>query len=121
MSNAPTSLVRPSSLNYKISLSEAVNDFVKKEMPVQDDQFIDVLTEDPKFSPNTQGAGSGKSGNNGSGADHNLEDFDDVLFDMTAPTNTAGGRSGNNKNNKNTGLPQTPLNSQQNPGVYINE
>jgi|TARA_B110000285_G_scaffold234444_1_gene311440 hypothetical protein len=33
----PTSLVRPSSLNYKISLSEAVLDFIKKEMPVQDD------------------------------------------------------------------------------------
>ena len=38
----PSSLVRPSSLNYKISLSEAVNDFIKKDMPLTDDQFIDV-------------------------------------------------------------------------------
>lgn len=38
----PGSLVRPSSLNYKISLSEAVNDFIKKDMPVNDDQIIDV-------------------------------------------------------------------------------
>ena len=34
MNSAPTTLVRPSSLNYKISLSEAVNDFIKKDMPV---------------------------------------------------------------------------------------
>lgn len=34
MNSAPNSLVRPSSLNYKISLSEAVNDFVKKDMPL---------------------------------------------------------------------------------------
>ena len=39
----PSTLVRPSSLNYKISLSEAVNDFVKKDMPCNDDQFIDVI------------------------------------------------------------------------------
>lgn len=30
----PTSIVRPSSLNYKISLSEAVVDFIKKDMPL---------------------------------------------------------------------------------------
>jgi hypothetical protein len=46
----PSSLVRPSSLNYKISLSEAVNDFIKKDMPVTDDQFLDVQNEDPKVS-----------------------------------------------------------------------
>jgi hypothetical protein len=34
MNSAPTSLVRPSSLNYKISLCEAVNDFIKKDMPL---------------------------------------------------------------------------------------
>ena len=33
----PSSLVRPSSLNYKISLSEAVLDFIKKDMQLQDD------------------------------------------------------------------------------------
>lgn len=38
----PSSLVRPSSLNYKISLSEAVNDFIKKDMPCADDQVLDV-------------------------------------------------------------------------------
>ena len=38
----PPTLVRPSSLNYKISLSEAVTDFIKKDMPILDDQFIDV-------------------------------------------------------------------------------
>lgn len=46
----PSSLVRPSSLNYKISLSEAVNDFIKKDMPCNDEQQIDVLPEDPKVS-----------------------------------------------------------------------
>ena len=43
----PSSLVRPSSLNYKISLSEAVMDFIKKDMNLQDDQVIDVQLEDP--------------------------------------------------------------------------
>ena len=38
----PTSIVRPSSLNYKISLSEAVVDFIKKDMPLLEDQYIDV-------------------------------------------------------------------------------
>jgi hypothetical protein len=46
----PSSLVRPSSLNYKISLSEAVGDFIKKDMPLADDQIIDVNLEDPKAS-----------------------------------------------------------------------
>jgi hypothetical protein len=46
----PASLVRPSSLNYKISLSEAVNDFIKKDMPLGDDQYIDVQQEDPKVT-----------------------------------------------------------------------
>ena len=44
----PSSLVRPSSLNYKISLSEAVLDFIKKDMPVAEDQIIDdenLMTE----------------------------------------------------------------------------
>ena len=35
--STPGSLVRPSSLNYKISLSEAVGDFIKKDMPLSDD------------------------------------------------------------------------------------
>ena len=47
--NTPGSLVRPSSLNYKISLSEAVGDFIKKDMPHGEDQFIDVNLEDPKI------------------------------------------------------------------------
>jgi hypothetical protein len=33
----PSSLVRPSSLNYKISLREAVVDFIKKETPLNED------------------------------------------------------------------------------------
>ena len=32
----PSTLVRPSSLNYKISLSEAVSDFNAKDMPTTD-------------------------------------------------------------------------------------
>jgi hypothetical protein len=35
--STPGSLVRPSSLNYKISLSEAVVDFIKKDMPLAED------------------------------------------------------------------------------------
>ena len=68
-------------------------------------------TEDPKFTTNAQNSGAGKSGNNAAGTDHNFEDFDDVMFDMTAPTNAGGGRSGNSKSNKNSGHPQTPFNN----------
>jgi len=64
MNSAPTSLVRPSSLNYKISLSEGVNDFIKKDMPLADDQFIDIHTEDPKFSSSTNNNGGSKTGSN---------------------------------------------------------
>ena len=75
----PSSLVRPSSLNYKISLSEAVNDFIKKDMPVLDDQYIDVNLEDPKISANAAPTNSKNQNNN----EH--DELDDVMFDMTAP------------------------------------
>ena len=123
MNAAPTTLVRPSSLNYKISLSEGVNDFIKKDMPLADDQFIDIHTEDPKFNSSNNNNGANKTGNNNGVTEHNYEDFDDVMFDMTTPNNNGGGRSGNSKVNKNTGHPQTPFQTQQTVigGVYINE
>lgn len=94
----PTSLVRPSSLNYKISLSEAVLDFIKKEMPVNDDQQIDVQIEDP---PKNNSSSNSKQN---SGIPHEtIDDFDDVMFDMTAPNQKPqGGKKGV--------LPQTPMN-----------
>ena len=61
--STPGSLVRPSSLNYKISLSEAVVDFIKKDMPLADDQFIDVNLEDPKVSMNNTNSSSSKNNN----------------------------------------------------------
>jgi hypothetical protein len=120
MNSAPTTLVRPSSLNYKISLSEGVNDFIKKDMPLQDDQFIDIHTEDPKFSSNNNSAGANKTNPNAA-TEHNFEDFDDIMFDMTTPNNAGGGRSGNSKVNKTSGHPQTPFTTQLNTGVYVNE
>ena len=59
--STPGSLVRPSSLNYKISLSEAVGDFIKKDMPLNDDQFIDVNLEDPKASSKENGGSNNKN------------------------------------------------------------
>ena len=120
MNSAPTTLVRPSSLNYKISLSEGVNDFIKKDMPLQDDQFIDIHTEDPKFSSSNNNTGANKTGANAA-TEHNFEDFDDIMFDMTTPNNAGGGRSGASKTNKTSGHPQTPFNNQLNVGVYVNE
>ena len=43
------------------------------------------------------------------------------MFDMTTPNNNGGGRSGNNKVNKQGGHPQTPFTTPQIGGVYINE
>ena len=77
--NTPSSLVRPSSLNYKISLSEAVVDFIKKDMPLQEDQFIDVMLEDPKASQKE----SNNSNNNKNNNNAEPEEFDDTMFDMT--------------------------------------
>ena len=82
MNSPPSSLVRPSSLNYKISLSEAVTDFIKKDMPLLEDQYIDVHTEDPKSSGGGSGAGGSKST---SATDKDYDEFDDAMFDMTAP------------------------------------
>lgn len=77
----PSSLVRPSSLNYKISLAEAVNDFIKKDMPVNEDQVIDVIPEDPKVSANQTTSGS----KNNINLQYDVNDLDDLMFDMTAP------------------------------------
>ena len=93
MNNAPSTLVKPSSLNYKISLCEAVLDFNKKELPLQEDQFIDVHTEDPKQSQNTNQTNA--EGGKKNVAEHNFEDFDDTMFDMTA-TNYQRGANGMN-------------------------
>jgi len=38
MNSPPSSLVKPSSLNYKISLGEAVGALFEKDMPVGEDQ-----------------------------------------------------------------------------------
>lgn len=73
-------MVRPSSLNYKISLSEAVNDFTKKDMPVGEDQFIDVNLEDPKVSANQGSTGNNKNNNN---SNNEHDELDDLMFDMT--------------------------------------
>jgi hypothetical protein len=63
-------------------------------MPTTDEQFIDVVLEEPKVlqsSNHTTGKGNSSSNNN----NNEHDDFDDVMFDMTAPnvsrsTNTKG-------------------------------
>ena len=108
-------------MNQSSPKGKSVNDFIKKDMPLADDQFIDIHTEDPKFNANSNNNGGNKTNSNNNGQEHNYEEFDDVMFDMTTPNNAGGGRSGNSKVNKNSGHPQTPFNNQQNGGVYINE
>lgn len=110
----PPTLVRPSSLNYKISLSEAVTDFIKKDMPLQDDQYIDVQAEEPKSS------GAGATGPGKTQTPHvnppgeAYEELDDVMFDMTAPNAKQSNASKGSK-----GHPQTP--NTQNHTTYVNE
>ncbi len=50
-------------MNYKISLSEAVADFIKKDMPTSEEQYIDVQAEEPKVGGNSGGTGNTKSSN----------------------------------------------------------
>ena len=44
-SSCPPSIVKPSSLNYKISLRQAVEEFVKKESKIED--FVVIVEECP--------------------------------------------------------------------------
>ena len=100
MNSPPSSLVKPSSLNYKISLGEAVGALFEKEMPVGEDQEVEVVVEDPKVS---SAAGIVNGVNQSKEKDY--DDFDDSMFHMNAP-NHEGGR---HTNNKNRGFhPQTP-------------
>lgn len=99
----PPTLVRPSSLNYKISLSEAVADFIKKDMPLLEDQYIDVQAEEPKGG-SSSATGPGKSSTphvNAPGEAY--EELDDVMFDMTAPNAKQANAAKGSK-----GHPQTP-------------
>lgn len=73
-----------------------MNDFTKKDMPVNEDQYIDVINEDPKVS------NQASNKNNSNPFDH--EELDDLMFDMTAP-NT---KSANNSKNKTNMYPSTP-------------
>lgn len=79
--NQPGSIVRPSSLNYKISLSEAVEDFIKKDMPVADDQFIDVALEEPK--PSGQSNSNKANGPHVNPPGEAYEELDDIMWEMS--------------------------------------
>ena len=102
MNSPPNSLVKPSSLNYKISLSEAVTALFEKEMPVGEDQQIEVITEDPKVS-----SAAGMVNGVNPSKDKDFDEFDDAMFHMNAP-NHEGGRH-TNPNRTKGGHPQTPM------------
>ena len=97
-STQPGSIVRPSSLNYKISLSEAVVAFIKKDMPVAETEYIDVQAEEPKT-----GSSANQSGKNNTPhvnpPGEAYDEFDDLMFDMTTPNTKASGNSKTSKNN----------------------
>ena len=112
-SGQPSTLVRPSSLNYKISLSEAVVDFIKKDMPLMEDQYIDVQAEEPKAGGSAANHGTkAQSTPHVNAPGEAYEEFDDIMFDMTTPnmkmTHTA----------KSKNHPATPY---SNSTIYINE
>ena len=74
-------------------------------MPLLEDQYIDVQIEEPKSSGGSQ-SGSGKgAGSHVNPPGEAYDEFDDLMFDMTAPTK----QNNNTKDKKNQ--PQTPLNN----------
>ena len=101
MNSPPSSLVKPSSLNYKISLGEAVGALFEKDMPVGEDQQIVVVVEDPKVS-----SAAGIVNGVNQSKDKDFDDFDDAMFHMNL-SNCEGGRYTLNKNKG--GHPQTPM------------
>jgi hypothetical protein len=66
-----------------------VLDFIKKDMNLQDDQFIDVQLEDPPKP-------TANSNNTNSKKEEYHDDFDDVMFDMTAPSTGKTNNKGKN-------------------------
>ena len=89
-------------------------DFIKKDMPLKEDQYIDVQDEEPKSS-GTSTTGPGKTQIphvNPPGEAY--EELDDMMFDMTTnntkQSNAAKGTKGN---------PQTP--NTQSHTTYVNE
>lgn len=112
-SGQPSTLVRPSSLNYKISLSEAVIDFIKKDMPLLEDQYIDVQAEEPKAGGSAANHSSkAQSTPHVNAPGEAYEDFDDIMFDMTTP-NMKTTHTAKSKNH-----PATPY---TNSTTYIND
>ena len=69
-------------------------------MPVQEDQFIDVQIEDPPKNNN-----SSTNKQSGGQTYETNDDFDDIMFDMTAP-------NAKTTNSKTKGQPQTPMTMQ---------
>lgn len=81
-STQPTNIIKPSSLNYKISLREAVNDYAKKELPCTEGQFIDVQEEEPKSSGDSSKPKVASINTIGEA----YEEYDDIMFEMTVLT-----------------------------------
>lgn len=78
-------------------------------MPVQDDQFIDIQIEDPPKNNNNS------NNKHSSTVPHETtDDFDDVMYDMTAPNSKPQGAG------KKGVQPQTPLNFSGNT-IYVDE
>ena len=92
----PSQIVRPSSLNYKISLREAVAEFIKKEMPDGGEPKTDTDTIENKPT-------SSKSKSNNHNEAH--EDFCDLMFDMTINQKQVI----NNKKNQTVATPEAGL------------
>lgn len=55
-------------------------------MPINEEQYIDVIPEDPKVSASMTTNSTSKNSHTNTYIDMN--DLDDLMFDMTAPNNT---------------------------------
>jgi hypothetical protein len=117
MNSAPKDLIRPSSLNYKISLSEAVIDFLKKELPLTSNQYIEVRLEDMKMIKSLSKSQNGKKDMAGGfNTDYTFEDFDDALYDPITPMFDGTHKSSSKRVNR---YYQEP--NHINSNIYMNE
>ena len=73
--------------NYKITIKEAVNDFVQAELKCKENEFIDVELEHHKVPLGILG--------------NNQEDFDDSMYALTETSAKAAAVSSLNNNNQN--------------------
>ena len=90
---------------------------MKKELPLQNNQYIEIRPEDARMLKNMSKSQNGKKdGDQSVNQDYNLEDFDDCLYDTVTPLINQYIKNNSKKSNK----AQTEIGYLQSQHIFIN-